>query len=379
MKEMVPGALCDGQLAMMTGEAADKIGVKSKALGLVEKSPASYAMEHIHGDYNNPEDQRAFSQVVDSFVFDTDHVQQGILQELHDNGFLIVPNPGVNKIIQHRIDLKQRLNDAGIPTARWLPVQSRQEAKDALISLGGDIVLKTTTEGFDGRGNAFVNSERSLEEAFENFGGRELIAEQRLQIGKELAMMIARDVYGNKAFYPIVESFHKDGMLEYTFLPAMINKQAEQQAMGMADQLLDAFDGPALIGAEFILTQDGQMVVNEIAGRPHNTGHYTIEAVQTSQFENLVRIATRQSLGSTELLHPDQMVMMHNLNGGTLTDVSKEDYQNVAELGGYLHWYHKTPRPQRKRGHITLVAEKGEGRAALMQKAQQGIKAINFI
>lgn len=369
------GILCHGQLAMMTGEAANRMNVSAVALGPGENSPASHAIDVFQGDFNNREDVFSFAQHVNSLVLDTDHVNTAPLIELHDNGLLIVPNPRVTRTIQNRILLKQALNNAGIPTAPWMPAYSRQELDEAFSNLKGDVIVKTAEQGFDGRGNRSVKTTPELDDAWEDLQGEELIVEERLEIQKELAMMLARDTNDFQVFYPLVESFHEDGMLEYTFYPSGVDEQTERQAERLGRDVLRAFSGPALIGMELIWSQEGQLVVNEIAGRPHNTGHYSIEACRTSQFENLVRIATGETVGPTYLTQPDKTIVMRNLNGGTLEEISESDYERVRDLDGELHWYHKSPRPRRKRGHITLF---GPDRESVSKNAETAIEAIAF-
>ena len=374
------GILCHGQLAMMTGEAAKMIGIAAIALGPGENSPASHVMPVDNGNFNDPETVKNFvaAHNIGSLVLDTDHVSAAVFKELQAMGISIIPG-GLDQehtsVIQHRRAQKERLQQAGLPIAPWHPALSKQELFAAFKHLGEGVIIKTAEGGFDGRGNMHVDSLESLDNAWTVLGGRELVVEKRLPLARELAMMLAQDVRGNRALYPLVESVHQNGMLEYIFYPARVDKQVEQTVQGLGNDILAAFPGPGLIGMELMQTMDGQIVVNEVAGRPHNTGHFTIEACVTSQFTNLMRIATGQEVGPADLLNPDQLVLMHNLNGGTLEGVNDQKYNVVRQLGGELHWYHKSARPQRKRGHLTLF---GTSRESLMRNADDAMKAINF-
>lgn len=372
------GILYHGQLAMMTGEAAKKIGAEAIALGPGENSPASHVIPVINGDPNNPKDVLDFSEHTGSFVLDTDHIRTEVLRKLRANGFPVYPEPDVTEMIQHRRLQKVALAKAGLPIAPWRAALSRSEYYSAFKHLGQDVIIKTAKDGFDGRGNMHVNSEEGLVHAWEQFGGNDVVIEKRLTIIRELAVMGARDIYGNRVIYPPVESFHVNGMLEYTFYPSLAGPATDQKVKELGSGILDVIGGPALIGMELIESEEYGLVVNEIAGRPHNTGHFTIEACATSQFENLVRIARKESVGPTDLVRPNQMVLMRNLNGGTLTNVTDQHHKIVKNYGGDLHWYHKPPReqtPPRKRGHITLF---GPDRDTLMRNAEKAIQAIHF-
>lgn len=369
------GILCHGQLAMMTGEAANEMGIKALALGPEENSPASYAIPVISGDFNNPSAQINFSYKVEAFVLDTDHVKTETLKGMYDEGFPIIPNPYVIHAINNRIRQKEWLENAGVPLAPWKPVLSRAELDDAFKHLGGDVIVKIAEGGFDGRGNIDANSSETLNAAWDKLKGQELVMEKRLKIEKEVAMMAVRDAHFNRAFYPLVESFHKDGMLEYAFCPALVDPRVEKEARKIANTILDTFEGPALLGIEYIKTKDGELVANEVAGRPHNTGHHTIEACTTSQFANLVRVAVGLPLGPVDLLNPDETVLMHNLNAGTLESAGEAEHQAFRNHNGFLHWYEKSPRPKRKRGHGTFF---GPNRRSVMGAAKQAIAEINF-
>ncbi len=372
------GILSDGQLAMMTAESANKLGVPVLVLGK-EGSPASHTSKIHVGDYNSAFDQLNFSKLVQSINLDTDHVNTAGLILLDKEGFQIVPPPKFTKSLQKRIDQRFLLEKAGIPIVAWAPVESREELNNAYFHLGEDVIVKTSEGGYDGRGNRSVDSVDKLEEAWRDFEGQQLVVEKRIPFKKEIATIIGEDIYGGRVIFPIVQSFHEDGMLDHTFFPSGEGEEVEKQAREFGGKLLDAADGPALLGVEMFVDQANQVLVNEFAGRTHNTGHWTIEGTSISQFDAMVLIASGQHLVEPEIRRPRATVLMQNLNGGVqYNEMTEEHINSIQRDWAYPHWYFKTPReqfPPRKRGHITYF---GGDRDVLLRQASYSIKEIGF-
>ncbi len=372
------GIASDGQLALMTAQAANDRNIPVLVLGK-KGSPASFASDIFEGDPNNKSDQISFGGNVRSINLDTDHINTDGLVELDERGIPIIPNPKYTKIIQNRIAQKELLREAGIPIAPWLPAISRKELRDAYSVFDHDVIVKTAEGGFDGRGNKHVTTLEDLNEAWKEFEGQDMVVERRLPLIRELATIIGKDAYGGRIIFPTVESVHKNGMLEHTFYPSGAGEKLEKEIAEMCNKLLNVLEGEGLYGVEIFDTNLG-LRINEIAGRTHNTGHWSIEGTNFSQFDAMVSIAAGLHLPErAEVAKPGEIVLMHNLNGGVdYKEMSEEDKEYIESEGGYVHWYHKGPReqfPPRKRGHITYF---GNNREELLNRAQRVMKEIGF-
>ncbi len=274
---------------------------------------------------------------------------------------------------QDRIDEKTFLNAAGAATVHWAPARTAEEASDAWDQLGGaTAVLKTARMGYDGKGQAVVESRAQLADAWQAFGGRPCILEHRVALDRELSVMVARGTDGATATWPAGENVHRHGILHSTVVPAMVTDDIVQEARRIARTIVTALDYVGVMGVEFFLTRGGELLVNELAPRPHNSGHWTLDASATSQFEQQVRTLAELPLGETSLLSPIAMV---NLLGDLWADGVAPPWERALAVPGVrLHLYgKKEPRPGRKMGHLTAVAADAETALARALEAWEAV------
>jgi 5-(carboxyamino)imidazole ribonucleotide synthase len=257
---------------------------------------------------------------------------------------------------QDRIDEKSFLNAAGIVTVPWAAARTADEASDGWDRLGGHVaILKTARMGYDGKGQAVVERREQLADAWRAFGARSCILERRVTLARELSVMVARGTDGSTVTWPVGENVHRHGILHTTTVPAMVTDTIVGEARRIARQIVTALDYVGVMGVEFFLTVDGALLVNELAPRPHNSGHWTLDASATSQFEQQVRTLAELPLGDTRLLEPVAMV---NLLGELWSNGPPPWDRALAIPGVRLHLYgKKEPRSGRKMGHLTAVAD----------------------
>ncbi|MDM8564329.1 5-(carboxyamino)imidazole ribonucleotide synthase [Candidatus Halobeggiatoa sp. HSG11] len=343
------GIIGGGQLAQMSAQVAKTMGFYVTILDQVTQCPASsIADAQIVGDLYDPEKIRALANVSDVLTYDIEHIDIKTLQELDSEGHAIYPSPKVLEIIQDKLKQKQLFEQHNIPTAKFEAVNKL--TSEYLSKL--PIVQKARMGGYDGKGVVV------LKDNINNALSTPSIIEELIDFDKELAIIIARSIDGTTACYPVVEMVFDDktNICDIVAAPAKVDSSIEQQARQVALQAIEALDGVGIFGVEMFLTKDGQVLVNEIAPRPHNSGHYTIEACITSQFEQLIRIISDLPLGSTDLLKPVVMLNLLGEAGYCGQPILIGLPEALAISGLSLHWYDKeTTRPSRKMGHITIL------------------------
>jgi 5-(carboxyamino)imidazole ribonucleotide synthase len=256
---------------------------------------------------------------------------------------------------QDRVREKSFLNRAGVATAPWHAVESLAACEEAWQAVGaGRAILKTTQLGYDGKGQARVASVDALRAAWTDLGGVPCILEQQVDLALECSVMVARDAQGAIVTWPIGENVHVNGILHTTTVPARISAAVEAEARRVAEQIVEVLGYEGVMGVECFLTADGRLLVNELAPRPHNSGHWTLDASVTSQFEQQVRIVAGMPLGDTAAFGPTAMV---NILGDAWQDGTPHWDAALALPGVRLHLYGKhEARPGRKMGHLTVTA-----------------------
>jgi 5-(carboxyamino)imidazole ribonucleotide synthase len=263
-------------------------------------------------------------------------------------------------IAQDRVSEKGFFQSLGVPVPAFAAVDSASDFERALEQIGLPAVLKTTRFGYDGKGQAILRNRQDAESAWRRLAGRPLILEQFVPFERELSILSVRSRSGETAFYPLVENEHRDGMLRRTTAPAPgVVPEQQSRAELYARRALEALDYVGVLAIE-LFQLGGELLVNEMAPRVHNSGHWTIEGAQTSQFENHLRAIAGLALGPTGAVGCSEM---WNLIG-TLPDVERV----LAVAGAHLHLYGKKPRPNRKLGHITVCAEKPAERDARLRE-----------
>ena len=269
------------------------------------------------------------------------------------------------------------LLEHNLPTPEFCAVFSQEDIKQAGEKYGFPFMLKSCTGGYDGKGNFVIEKEQDISKAYETLGNGKLdiMAEKFFHFIMEISVLACRDINGDIQVYPVAENIHKDSILDETKVPANISKQTTQKAMDLAKRVMEVFEGVGMFCVEMFVNKQGNVLVNEVAPRPHNSGHYTIEACVTSQFEQHIRAITALPLGSPELLKP---VVMRNLlgeqNSAGKSCVLGAD-EALAISGVFLHIYGKEEsRPKRKMGHITVIADSVEQAAEKAEKAKNALK-----
>ncbi len=359
------GVLGGGQLGRMLLEESARYHVHYTILEASQDCPCySMANEFICGSLMDEEKIRELANSCDVLTYEIEHVNTDALIELEKEGKEIIPSPKILQLIQDKGLQKEFYQQHQIPSGKFYLVNSKEDWPEIIPLLGSEkFVAKTRKGGYDGKGVAILNSKEILADPKRIPFDVPCVLEEFIACEKELAVIVARDQAGNILTFPSIEmEFDPIANLVTVLLsPARISNELEQKAEKIARDLVQALNGPGLFAVELFLSSDGNIYVNEVAPRPHNSGHHTIEACYTSQYEQLLRILLHLPLGSTELV---QCAGMVNLLGAD--DFSGhyylENLDKVSKLPGvYVHLYGKTEsKPKRKMGHVSILAPSWE-------------------
>jgi 5-(carboxyamino)imidazole ribonucleotide synthase len=340
------GILGGGQLGRMTAMAASRLGYRSIVYSPEAHSiAADVAAGHVRGAYDDEAALSRFAEQVDVVTYEFENVPEGAV--IHCLKTKPV-RPGVKPIhfAQHRLREKEFFRKAGIGTADYQAIRTEADVAAATALPG---ILKTCTEGYDGKGQARVATKRDLEAAWEKLGRRECILEALVDFECEVSAIVARALDGATRCFPIGRNEHRDGILRATIVPSGLPVETLRAAEALGVTLANSLDLVGLVALEMFVTRDGRVLANEMAPRPHNSGHWTIDACATSQFEQLVRAICGLPLGPVDILAPSRM---ENLIGEEANDWPRY----VADPAARLHLYGKgRPRPGRKMGHVTFL------------------------
>ncbi|HSU06960.1 MAG TPA: 5-(carboxyamino)imidazole ribonucleotide synthase [Acetobacteraceae bacterium] len=348
------GLVGGGQLGRMSAIAAAGLGYRCHILTREPDSPAVQVSAAVTiSDYADPVSLRMFAAAVDVISFEFENVSAEGL-ELLAALKPVRPGPHVLRISQDRIVEKQFLNRAGVATAPWAPVHSMAELTDAAGRIGFPAILKTTRYGYDGKGQARLRVPQDLAPAFAALEPKPLILEGFVDFACELSVIVARGADGAIAVFDAVENRHRDAILDLTLAPARIPAAAAEQAQGIAGRIATALELVGVLAVELFMDRDGKVVANEIAPRPHNSGHWTIEACPASQFELHIRAIAGLPLPPAAR-HSD--AVMKNLVGPD--DLAL--WPAILSTPGLIpHLYGKAEaRTRRKMGHVTRLFPKG--------------------
>ncbi len=360
------GIIGGGQLGLMIGEAAQTMGYTHvTVLDPTPSCPASSVAEQIVGSLKDPEALRRLARQADILTYEIEHINTQALKALQQEGAHIYPSPDSLAIIQDKYVQKEFLKQHSIPVVPFLSVSSKADIEQAAQKLGYPLVLKAKKDAYDGRGNARINGFQDIDHAFALLGNRELYVEQCLDLAKEIGLMVARNIRGEIATHPVVEMIHERDICQVVFAPAPLAAELQDEAQAIARQVIGYVQGAGIFGVELFLDTSGKLWLNEIAPRPHNLGHYSIEACQTSQFAQHLRAITNLSLGSTEMLYP--VAVMVNILGTRNGPAQPAWLETYDHEHVFIHIYGKREtKVDRKMGHITVV---GEDLNAIYQQA----------
>ena len=342
------GVLGAGQLGQMLALAGRRIGVDTRFLAPDPDSPAGMCAELIVADYGNEAALAHFVEGVDVVTYEFESIPIDAVRYVAER-VPVRPSPAALETAQDRALEKQCFERLGIPTPRSAVAASLTEARAALQMVGQPAVLKTRRHGYDGKGQAVIRERSDLERGWVTVAGAPSIIERFVSFTRELSLIAVRSSSGETEFYPLVENHHSEGILRFSVAPAQnVSPAVQAQTEDYAKRLVEDLEYVGVMAIEFFETSDG-LLANEMAPRVHNSGHWTIEGADTSQFENHLRAVTGMELGSTAV---------HGVSG--MVNVIGQE-PNVARLreipSVHVHMYGKAPAPRRKLGHITVAAE----------------------
>lgn len=348
------GLVGGGQLGRMSALAAARLGYRCHILTRETDSPAAQVSHAVTiSDYADPVSLRAFAEAVDVISFEFENVSAEGL-DLLASIKPVRPAPAILRISQDRLVEKAFLNGAGAATAPWAPVETLADLQEAAARLGLPAVLKTTRLGYDGKGQAMLRTPDDLAPAFERLTPKPLVLEGFVNFAQEISVVIARGADGTLSAFDTVENRHRDHILDLTLAPARIPAAVDQAAQEIARKVAVALDLVGLLAVEMFVDAQGRVLVNEIAPRPHNSGHWSLDACPASQFELHIRAIAGLPLLPV-VRHSD--AVMKNLVGPEDTALWP---QILATPGLIPHLYGKTDaRPGRKMGHVTRLFPKG--------------------
>jgi len=351
----VVGMVGGGQLARMCAQAAIGLGVGFEVLALdADESAAQVVRSAFIGDHNKYEDLLAFARGCDVLTFDHEHVPTRHLDALVAEGILVRPGPAALINAQDKLEMRKTLSAAGIPCPAWREVASASDVAEFAQTCGWPVVLKTARGGYDGKGVLIVRDQVQAQELMAGSNGQWL-AEQYVDFSCELAVQVARSPHGQAAVYPVVQTTQRDGVCREVIAPAPIDEDLALAAQAIALRIAQVIEVTGMLAVEMFLTDQG-VLVNELAMRPHNSGHWSIDGAVTSQFEQHLRAVLDLPLGSTAAVAP--YAVMVNVLGGDHPDMYKAYLHCMAHDPGLkIHMYGKAVRPGRKVGHVTVIGD----------------------
>ena len=363
------GVLGGGQLGRMFVQAARTMGYKVVVLDPDSMSPAgAVADKHLSCPYSDPDALDYMAQHCAAVTIEFENVPVEVLQRL-EKDCLVRPDANVVEKVQDRIREKVLLRECHLATVPYRPVVHEGDLDEALASLRLPAILKKAAFGYDGKGQCAISCAADAYRAFTEFLGKPCVLEQRVDLRMELSLLLARSPTGEIAFYPPAENIHVNGILDTSVVPARISPDIIERATQMAQTLAEHVNYCGLLAVEFFLTRQNELLINELAPRPHNSGHFTLDACLTTQFEQQVRMLCGLPPGDTRLLSP---VVMVNLLGD-LWQAKDPDWEKVLGIpNAKLQLYGKhTARQGRKMGHYNVLAPNVEEALDLAGRIRQ--------
>ena len=372
------GVIGGGQLARMMIAPASNLGIELKVLAEQENSSAKLAATLV-GDFNDIATVLDFAKTVDVITFDHEHVPIAVLEQLEQQGISVQPPSKALAHAQNKLVMRKALDKIGAPNPIWSAVATATELDEFISEHGPEVIVKTPIGGYDGKGVRVVSSSDQVldwlsEPMLFSLGGQ-LLVEQKVQFKRELAQLSARNQSGEFVSWPVVETRQKNGVCSEVLSPAPnLSAEVSEQAVQIAKLISESLGVTGTLAVEMFETTTGELLVNELAMRPHNSGHFTIEGSVTSQFEQHLRAVLNLPLGKTNPLKP--IAVMANVLGASDSKNFMENYSAVmtAFPQAKIHSYGKTPRLGRKLGHVTVV---GENLDDCLQTAQAARDQLN--
>ena len=353
----IVGVVGGGQLARMMVPPAVEMGIDIRVLAEAEGSSAAIAATAV-GDYRDLDTVLAFAETVDVVTFDHEHVPQAVLRELVARGVAVHPGPEALLYAQDKLLMRARLTELGLPVPDWAAVEDSAGLAAFLADHGGRAVVKTARGGYDGKGVRVVSHAHEADDWFlalaEDANGGALLVEELVDFRRELAQVVARRPSGEIAIWPVVETVQQGGVCAEVIAPAPKSAgRLSDVAADIAERVAEGIGVTGVLAVDLFETTDGRLLVNELAMRPHNSGHWSIDGSTTSQFEQHLRAVLDLPLGGTGLREP-WSVMVNVLGGPVEGSMAARYPAAFAEQPTVkVHNYGKDPRPGRKIGHVT--------------------------
>ena len=349
------GIIGGGQLGMMLTEAAKKMPEHiSKVIVLDPNQNCSASLvgaEQIIADFKDRDAIIELSKKVDIITYEIESGDSDVLKSVENNS-QVSPSPETLKIIQDKLLQKKFLMDNNIPVPEFVEVNDINELKIGLEKFGFPALLKARRDAYDGKGNFKINSENEVEKAYDYFKGQKLMLEKFVSFKMEVSVIASRNTKGEIRTFPLVENIHEKNILRQTIAPARTNNKVSQKASKIASDTMNVLNGAGVFGIEMFVTQDDDIVINEIAPRVHNSGHHTLQSSKTSQFEQHLRAILGLDLGNTQLIYN---TIMYNILGN-LNFEGEYKKLDFSKNNVFLKMYEKKiSKPLRKLGHLNIV------------------------
>ena len=361
------GIIGGGQLGMMLTEAANNM--KSEISNVIvldptKNCPASkVGAEQIVADFKDASAIKELAKKCDIITYEIESGDSQVLKSLEET-CEINPSPETLEIIQDKLVQKRFLAKNDIPVAEFREITSKDELESKINEFGLPVLLKTRTGAYDGRGNFKISALDQIPEALQIFKGQSLMIEKFVDFKMEVSVIASRSTSGEIRTYPLVENMHKDNILNMTIAPARTDETISKNAEKIAHKTMEVLHGAGVFGIEMFVTDDNQILINEIAPRVHNSGHHTLQSSITSQFEQHLRAILGLELGDTKLIYP---TIMYNILGPK-DFIGRYKLPSIDLENTFLKMYGKLEsKPQRKIGHVNLVDKSGLGMAKLLE------------
>jgi len=375
------GIVGGGQLCLMMGEAIKTKNLPFKIIAIdptADCPAAGVIHQQLVGDYRDENLIHQLGETSDVVTFEIELANSKVLNELEQNGLPVHPSPKTLAIIQDKLTQAQFLKNYGLPVPGFSSISNEVDLQKAISDFGLPLMVKARKDSYDGRGNYVLRRKDDIPDMFDYFSGKSIMAQQFIPFDMEVSVISVRGLNGEIVNFPLGENIHGEhyNILETTIVPARVSKEIQQKAAEVAAAIMQAFNGAGAFGIEMFVAK-GEILINEIAPRVHNSGHYTIQGCLSSQFEQHLLAVTGSHLQKTDLV--SKAVVMHNIFGNPdysgafdiVFDGKKIEGTQEVLPGVFIHHYRKhIVKPYRKIGHITFVGLKDEDQNQLLKRAE---------
>lgn len=372
------GIIGGGQLGKMIAQEAKRMSFEIIILDPSENCPASSVSDEIiRADFKDESAIRKLARKSDVITYEIELANSNALKILESQQYPVFPSPETLGIIQNKFRQKSFLRENNIAVPEFDRVKSIESLRSLCTAYGLPAMLKACEDSYDGRGNLLITSKNKIQHSFEFFQGKECMLEKFIPFVREISIMVARNSDGQIVSFPVAENIHKKNILDMTIVPARISNNVSIKAKKIAEKTIGSLKGAGIFGIEMFVTKDEHVIVNEIAPRPHNSGHYSIEACSVSQFEQHIRAVLDFPLSKPQLFAPAVMVNIlgpenHN---GTYKIKGLRELLSIPRVK--LHIYgKKISKPRRKLGHITVTGNNVQEAILRADRARRMIKVV---